>query len=198
MKQIFKWCAVAALVAAAMAVVIYRSVNKTPSSDLPQYERVYAIFEDGGCLSCHSADPKLPFYAKLPVAGKIVMKDIDSGYRAYDMEKFMQDLKADGDFNPVDLAKIEKVVLDNRMPMAKYYLMHWGSQLTKEKRAVVLDWIAMTRETMYDDGLWHFSFSCSFSVSFFLFSSFSLLITKLYSILFQLFVKVFVSSEYSC
>lgn len=153
MKQIFKWCAVTALVAAALAVVIYRSVNKTPSPDLPQYERVYAIFEDGGCLSCHSADPKLPFYAKLPVAGKIVMKDIDSGYRAYDMEKFMQDLKADGDFSPVDLAKVEKVVLDNRMPMAKYYLMHWGSQLTKEKRAVVLDWIAMTRETMYDDGL---------------------------------------------
>ena len=153
MKQIFKWCAVAALVAAAMAVVIYRSVNTTPSSDLPQYERVYAVFEDGGCLSCHSADPKLPFYAKLPVAGKIVMKDIDSGYRAYDMEKFMQDLQADGDFNPVDLAKIEKVVLDNRMPMAKYYLVHWGSQLTKEKRAVVLDWVAMTRESMYDDGL---------------------------------------------
>ena len=153
MKQIFKWCAVAALVAAAMAVVIYRSVNRTPSSDLPQYERVYTIFEDGGCLSCHSADPKLPFYAKLPVAGKIVMKDIDSGYRAYDMEKFMQNLKTDSDFNPVDLAKIEKVVLDNRMPMAKYYLMHWGSQLTKEKRAIVLDWIAMTREAMYDDGL---------------------------------------------
>jgi cytochrome c peroxidase len=153
MKQIFKWCAVAALVAAAMAVVIYRSVNRTPSSDLPQYERVYTIFEDGGCLSCHSADPKLPFYAKLPVAGKIVMKDIDSGYRAYDMEKFMQDLQTDADFNPVDLAKIEKVVLDNRMPMAKYYLMHWGSQLTKEKRAIVLDWIAMTREAMYDDGL---------------------------------------------
>ena len=153
MKQIFKWCAVAALVAAAMAVAIYRSVNRTPSSDLPQYERVYTIFEDGGCLSCHSADPKLPFYTKLPVAGKIIMKDIDSGYRAYDMEKFMQNLKTDSDFNPVDLAKIEKVVLDNRMPMAKYYLMHWGSQLTKEKRAIVLDWIAMTREAMYDDGL---------------------------------------------
>ena len=150
MKQIFKWCAVAALVAAAMAVVIYRSVNRTPSSDLPQYERVYTIFEDGGCLSCHSADPKLPFYTKLPVAGKIIMKDIDSGYRAYDMEKFMQNLKTDSDFNPVDLAKIEKVVLDNRMPMAKYYLMHWGSQLTKEKRAIVLDWIAMTRDAMYD------------------------------------------------
>ena len=153
MKQIFKWGAVAALVAAAMAVVIYRSVNRVPSPDLPQYERVYAIFEDGGCLSCHSADPKIPFYAKLPVAGKIVMKDIEEGYRAYDMEKFMQDLKADGDFNPVDLAKIEKVVLDNRMPMAKYYLVHWGSQLTKEKQVIVLDWIATTRDAMYNDGL---------------------------------------------
>ena len=115
-------------------VVVYRAVNRVPSSDLPQYEQVYKIFEDGGCLSCHSADPKLPFYAKMPVAGKIVMKDIDSGYRAFDIEPFMEALAVDGEVSPVDLAKIEKVVLDDRMPMPKYYLVHWGSSLTKAKR----------------------------------------------------------------
>ena len=106
-------------------VVVYRAVNRVPSADLPQYEQVYKIFEDGGCLSCHSADPKLPFYAKMPVAGKIVMADIDSGYRAYDMKPFMDALKVDGEMSAVDLAKIEKVVLDDRMPMPKYYLVHW-------------------------------------------------------------------------
>ena len=133
--------------------VVYRAVNRVPSADLPRYEQVYRIFEDGGCLSCHSADPKLPFYAKLPVAGKIVMKDIDSGYRAYDMTKFMEELKVDAEVSPVDLAKIEKVVMDGRMPMPKYYLVHWGSSLTKEKTAIVLDWIASKRMSMYNDGL---------------------------------------------
>ena len=131
----------------------YRLVNQLPSSDLPANIQVLEIFEDGGCLSCHSADPDVPFYAKLPVAGKIVMKDIDSGYRAFDVEPFMEALAVDGEVSPVDLAKIEKVVLDDRMPMPKYYLVHWGSSLTDAKRSVVLSWIRDRRAAMYDDGL---------------------------------------------
>ena len=153
MKKLVRLCAVVLLVAAAAAVVVYRAVNRVPSSELPLNEQVYAIFEDGGCLSCHSADPKLPFYAKLPVAGKIVMKDVDSGYRAFDMTAMMNAIKIDEDMNPVDLAKVEKVVLDDRMPMPKYYLMHWGSSLTKAKREIVLDWVAKERMAIYDDGL---------------------------------------------
>ena len=153
MKKTLRWGAVMLLVAAAALLVIYRAVNRVPSADLPQYERVYEIFHDGGCLSCHSADPKVPFYAKMPVAGKIVMKDIDSGYRAYDIKPFMESLKVDGEFSPVDLAKIEKVVLDDRMPMPKYYLVHWGSSLTSAKREIVLDWVRQMRARIYNDGL---------------------------------------------
>lgn len=134
-------------------IVVYRAVNRVPSADLPQYEQVYEIFEDGGCLSCHSADPKVPFYAKLPVAGKIVMKDIDSGYRAFDIEPFMEALKVDAEVNVVDLAKIEKVVIDDRMPMPKYYLVHWGSSLTDAKRDIVLNWAEEERIAMHDDDL---------------------------------------------
>ena len=134
-------------------VIVYRMVNKVPSAELAQREQVLQIFEDGGCLSCHSADPELPFYAKLPVAGKVVMKDIDSGYRSYDIRPFMDALKSGMQVSPVDLAKVEKVVLDDRMPMPKYYLVHWGSSLTKEKRAIVLDWVRNERISMYDEEL---------------------------------------------
>lgn len=153
MKKIVKWCAVGLLVAAAVMTVVYRAVNRVPSSDLPQNEQVYHIFTSGGCLSCHSADPELPFYAKLPLAGDIVMADIDSGYRAFDMSKFMDAVKIGSDVNPIDLAKVEKVVLDDRMPMPKYYLVHWGSSLTKAERDIVLDWVHGVRTSMYDDGL---------------------------------------------
>lgn len=139
--------------AAAVLTVVYRAVNRVPSAELPQNLQVYEIFTDGGCLSCHSADPVLPFYAKIPVAGDVVMADVDSGYRAFDMTKFMEDLKSGNLVNPVDLAKVEKVVLDDRMPMPKYYLVHWGSSLTSAKREIVLDWVKNMRAAIYNDGL---------------------------------------------
>lgn len=148
-----KWCAVALPVVLAVMFVVYKAVNKVPSAELPQNERVYAIFEDGGCLSCHSSDPKVPFYAKLPIAGKVIMKDIDSGYRAFDMTAMMEKIKADLPVDPVDLAKVEKVVLDDRMPMPKYYLVHWGSSLTPAKRTVVLDWVREERVSFYEEQL---------------------------------------------
>ena len=153
MKRLVKLCAVVLLVAAAVMLVVYRAVNQVPSENLPQNERVYKIFEDGGCLSCHSAEPKVPFYAKVPVAGDIIMEDIDSGYRAFDMTKFMEDLKTGNQVNEVNLAKVEKVVMDGRMPMPKYYLVHWGSSMTPEKQAIVLEWVKNTRIAMYADGL---------------------------------------------
>ena len=154
MKRLVKWCAWTLLVAVAALFLAYRLVsNRLPSPDLPAYAQVYEIFEEGGCISCHSADPEIPFYAKMPVAGKIVMKDIDSGYRAYDIKPFMEKLKVDEPANAVDLAKIEKVIQDERMPMPKYYLVHWGSAVKGAKRAIVLDWIRSERVKMYNDGL---------------------------------------------
>ena len=153
MKKLVRLFAVALLVAVAAMVVVYRAVNRLPSAELPLNEQVLAIFEDGGCLSCHSADPKLPFYAKMPVAGKVVMKDIEEGYRSFDMEPMMEVIKDGGEVNPVDLAKVEKVVLDDRMPMPKYYLVHWGSSLTKAKREIVLDWAIKERVKIYGDDL---------------------------------------------
>ena len=153
MKKLVRFAAIGLLVAAAVLTVIYRAVNQVPSSELPLNEQVYEIFTEGGCLSCHSADPVLPFYAKIPVAGGIVMTDVDSGCRAFDMTKFMEDLKAGNEVNAVELAKVEKVVLDDRMPMPKYYLVHWGSSLTPAKREIVLDWVRKMRTAIYNDGL---------------------------------------------
>ena len=152
MKSILK-LSVLFMTALVILTVVYRAVNRVPSSDLPLNKQVYEIFDAGGCISCHSEDPEVPFYAKLPVAGDIVMKDIDSGYRAYDITKFMEAVSEGAEVDPVDLAKIEKVVLDGRMPMPKYYLVHWGSSLTSDERDIVLDWIRETRAAMYSDAL---------------------------------------------
>ena len=142
------------LLLAVVAVAIFRISERVPSADYPLNERVAAIFVKGGCLDCHSANPELPFYFKLPVAGKIMQKDVDEGYRAFDMEPMWKTLESgEGFLSPVDVAKVEKVAIDKRMPMAKYYLVHWGSRMTNAKRDVILEWAAAYRTAHYNDGV---------------------------------------------
>ena len=145
---------VLALLLAVVALAALRIAERVPSADLPLNERVVAIFEKGGCLDCHMAEPKLPAYFNLPVVGDVMKKDIDEGYRAFDMEPMWRVLQSgEGVFNPVDMAKVEKVALDKRMPMAKYYLVHWGSRMTNAKRDVILEWVAAYRTAHYNDGV---------------------------------------------
>ena len=142
------------VVLVAVALAIFRISDRVPSADYPLDKRVAAIFVKGGCLDCHSANPELPAYFKLPVVGKIMQKDIDEGYRAFDIEPMMKALETCGCcVSPVDVAKVEKVALDKRMPMAKYYLVHWGSRMTNAKRDIILEWAAAYRAAHYNDGL---------------------------------------------
>jgi cytochrome c peroxidase len=137
-----------------VALAIFRISDRVPSADYPLNKRVAAIFVKGGCLDCHSANPELPVYYKLPVVGKIMQKDVDEGYRAFDMEPMWKALETCGCcVSPVDVAKVEKVALDKRMPMAKYYLVHWGSRMTNAKRDIILEWAAAYRTAHYDDGV---------------------------------------------
>lgn len=143
-----------ALLLVVVLLAIFRISERVPSADYPLDKRVAAIFVKGGCLDCHTAEPELPGYFNLPVVGDIMKKDIDEGYRAFDMEPLWKALESgEGGFNPVDVAKIEKVAIDKRMPMAKYYLVHWGSRMTNAKRDVILEWAAAYRTAHYNDGL---------------------------------------------
>ena len=104
-------------------------------------------------MSCHSQDPQLPFYAKMPVADKILRQDVDSGYRAFDITPLLDVMMSGGEPNAVDVAKVERVAIEKRMPMAKYFLVHWGSQMTDAKRDIIVEWAREFRTNHYNDGL---------------------------------------------
>ena len=67
---------VALLVVVAALAVIYRLMHRVPSADLEANVQMQQIITDAGCLRCHTSTPELPFYANMPVAGKIVMEDV--------------------------------------------------------------------------------------------------------------------------
>lgn len=141
------------LVVIIVLCVIYRLVNKAPSADLESNAQMEEIVESSGCMSCHSANPKLPFYADFPVAGKLVQEDVRLGYRSFDMTPMMEALKKGEKISEVDLAKVEKVIADGTMPMAKYYLVHWGASLTSTEKQMALDWIKSQRAAYYPNPL---------------------------------------------
>ena len=144
---------IALLALVVVLFVVYRVMIAPPAAELAPEARVAAILEDGGCASCHSANPELPFYASFPVAEGRIMKDVEDGYRAFDVEPVVKALAEGVTPNPVDVAKIEKVISDGTMPAAKYYLMHWGSQSTRAKGDIVAAWARDFRVAYYGDGL---------------------------------------------
>lgn len=141
------------LVVAIVLCVVYRLVNKAPSASLESNAQMEEIIESSGCMACHSADPKLPFYAEFPVAGKLVKEDVRLGYRSFDMTPMVEALKKGEKINEVDLVKVEKVIADGTMPLAKYYLVHWGSSLTDTETQMALAWVKSQRETFYPNPL---------------------------------------------
>lgn len=155
MKKLLKTLLLVALALVVVLFVIYRVLLSlsAPSQELAPDARVAAILENSGCLSCHTANPELPFYADMPVAGKLVKEDIEAGYRAFDITPLMEALKGGTTPNVVDVAKVEKVALDKSMPEAKYYLMHWGSQMTDAKASAIAEWAQNFRVAYYNDGL---------------------------------------------
>ena len=141
------------LTVAVAVATVYTVMNRPPAAELSLNEQTLQILENGGCISCHSSDPELPFYAKIPVAGDLVQKDVMEGYRAYDITPLVSALESGSMPNPVDVAKVEKVAMDKSMPLAKYYLMHWGSQMTAAKRDIIISWARNYRQMHYNDGL---------------------------------------------
>ena len=155
MKRFLRNLLIVALAFVVVLFAIYRVMvsGSTPSEELALDARVTAILEDGGCVSCHTANPELPFYANLPVAGKLVKQDAADGYRTFDIAPLMEALRSGVTPNVVDVAKVERVALDKSMPMAKYYLVHWGSQMTDAKASIIAEWARDYRVAYYNDGL---------------------------------------------
>ena len=67
------------LVVAAVLAATYRVVNRPPSASLESSAQMEEIIASSGCMACHVANPELPFYASLPVAGKLVKEVVHHG-----------------------------------------------------------------------------------------------------------------------
>lgn len=137
----------------AVLAVAYRVVNKAPAADLPANEQLLQVLEDGGCASCHSANPDLPFYSRMPVAKGVIARHVADGYAAFDVAPIMDALRRGAAPDEVSLAKVERSIIGGSMPMAEYYLVHWGSSITRSKEQAVMAAVKNLRATFYPNEL---------------------------------------------
>ena len=133
--------------------IVYRAVNTAPSADLASSEQLLEIVDDGGCVLCHSANPDLPFYANWPVAKSLIGQHVKDGYASWDIMPFIEALNAGESPNEVDLAKVERSLADGSMPLAQFYLVHWGSSITGAKEEIAMAAVKDLRAKYYPSPL---------------------------------------------
>lgn len=137
------------LVAAALLGGVYRLMDKAPDASLDGDAQMAEIIESSDCMACHTANPKLPFYAGFPVAGTLVKEDARLAYRSFDMQPMVEAMEKGEKVGEVNLAKVEKVIADGTMPQPKYYLVHWGASVSDSEKQMALAWVKAQRGAHY-------------------------------------------------
>lgn len=104
-------------------------------------------------MNCHSAQAKLPFYSKLPIIKTILKKDIKNALRQIDLDEAVGSISKRSPIGKVELAKIEKSILDGTMPPHEYTMFHWRSPMSENKKEVMLKWVKEHRASTYSNKL---------------------------------------------
>lgn len=123
--------------------------ESSPANRDPVALLAFKTLAQGRCDYCHTQGTKLPFYANVPVAQQLMQRDLTQGLRHFRIEPVLKALQ-DGTPPPEeDLARIEWVTRQNRMPPSPYTLMHWRARLGEADRNSLLTWVAAARRRYY-------------------------------------------------
>lgn len=111
-----------------------------------EQEKVAKALFDNSCQYCHSPNTPLPFYSKFPIVGDEMQSDIQSGLRAFRLDRLVEGLKDPSKLFQADLAKLQRVLENNEMPIAKFRHLHWGSKPDEQEKVALLNWIREARK----------------------------------------------------
>ena len=110
----------------------------------PVPDRILDVLKNS-CYDCHSNNTRYPWYSFIQPGG-------------WWMASHINDAKADlnfSDFGSYSIRKqqnklrsIAKSIQDETMPIKPYLIIHTDAKLSKEQKALVLDWINKTRDSL--------------------------------------------------
>ncbi len=107
-------------------------------------ENVETIFRNA-CYDCHSNNTHYPWYFNIQPMGWLLANDISKGKDKLNFSEFrsystrMQRSK---------LREIEIAMRDGTMPLAAYKLMHKPARLSKDDKAIIMNWARKTKDSL--------------------------------------------------
>ena len=141
-------------------MMLYRFMDISPDKTLEPERQAHKILKYGQCIACHSHSPQLPFYAKWPIIGNVVQKDAALAIRELDIVPIKNAILQGEYIDEVSLNKLEYAFINETMPPLKYYVVHWGSEINRVERQIILDWIKNYRIKNHYNGLAIETFNC--------------------------------------
>jgi hypothetical protein len=89
------------------------------------------------CFDCHSTDTRWPWYARLPVAGHVVVRDVREGRAQLDWSRW----EAFNRFDRAELLdKVCELATRRVMPPWPYRLLHPDARLSAHELRELCDW----------------------------------------------------------
>ena len=105
---------------AILLFAVYNMVNRMPSKELSLNEQVYEILSDAECLMCHSYNPDLPFYAKIPLVRRPIYQDMNAALKEENLKPVMDSMAMGVPVSITAVNKIEQIAIKGNMPPAKF------------------------------------------------------------------------------
>ncbi|MBB2189770.1 c-type cytochrome [Gluconacetobacter azotocaptans] len=121
----------------------------SPTLGNPTALAAFNVIREARCDYCHARNTDLPFYFHVPVANQLMQRDLDQGLRHFRIEPVIEAFQNGTVPSEEQLARIEEVVRQNRMPPTLYLLMHWHAHMSQAQRDALLAWIADERRAHY-------------------------------------------------
>lgn len=115
-------------------------------------QKVAKTLFNNGCQYCHSPNATLPFYSTLPVINNKMQNDIAAGLRAFRMDRLLEGAKDPSKLSQADLAKLQRVIENDEMPLPEFTHLHWGSKPDDQEKAFLLNWIHEKRQMLLPKG----------------------------------------------
>ena len=97
------------------------------------------------CYNCHSNHTNYPWYTYVQPVGWILHKHIVNGKKELNFNDFGSYSKRR---QQSKLKAIADQVRDDAMPLSSYRLMHKEARLTKEEKAVIINWANNTKDSL--------------------------------------------------
>lgn len=109
----------------------------------PALAQLTPVFE-AKCAHCHVPGTPAPYYAKWPLASRLLAADVALGLRRIDLLAELFPAQ-DARISEPALAKIEREITGKDMPPLRYLLVHWNSRLSASEKAALQDWLSQAR-----------------------------------------------------